>query len=245
MNESNINRSSDILEIDLWKLLLLYLRRWRLILLCALAAAAISLIYTANFQQFITGAATLVTWVWQELDYNFVRGNPRHVFNIIRSDTVLEKVVKNAKLDYSAEEIRGMMTTAQVDETELFSVYISHPDPEMAAKIANAVATVAPGEIEEFVEGSSTKIIDHAKVPTSRYTPSYRKNTLLGCAAGLLLAVIYVTLLYLMDVRIKNEEDLTQLFDLPMLGQIPSFAENERKKAGLSAQKADEHGGER
>ena len=106
--------------------------------------------------------------------------------NIIRSDTVLEKVVKNAKLDYSAAEIRGMMTTAQVDETELFSVYISHPDPEMAAKIANAVATVAPGEIEEFVEGSSTKIIDHAKVPTSRYTPSYRKNTLLGCAAGLL-----------------------------------------------------------
>ena len=49
MNESNINRSSDILEIDLWKLLLLYLRRWRLILLCALAAAVISLIYTANF----------------------------------------------------------------------------------------------------------------------------------------------------------------------------------------------------
>ena len=82
-------------------------------------------------------------------------------------------------------------------------------------------------------------------MPTSRYTPSYRKNTLLGCAVGLLLAVIYVTLLYLMDVRIKNEEDLTQLFDLPMLGQIPSFAENERKKAGLNAQKADEHGGER
>ena len=242
MNESNINRSSDILEIDLWKLLLLYLRRWRLILLCALAAAAISLIYTANF---ITPLyrANVTIYV------NNIKANQQvdyiSAVNIIRSDTVLEKVVKNAKLDYSAEEIRGMMTTAQVDETELFSVYISHPDPEMAAKIANAVATVAPGEIEEFVEGSSTKIIDHAKVPTSRYTPSYRKNTLLGCAAGLLLAVIYVTLLYLMDVRIKNEEDLTQLFDLPMLGQIPSFAENERKKAGLSAQKADEHGGER
>ena len=52
---------------------------------------------------------------------------------------MLEKVVKNARLDCSAAEIRGMMTTAQVDETELFSVYISHPDPEMAAKIANAV----------------------------------------------------------------------------------------------------------
>ena len=249
MNESNINRSSDILEIDLWKLLLLYLRRWRLILLCALAAAVISLIYTANF---ITPLYRANVTIYvnnikanQQVDYisaaNLATSQQlvNTYVNIIRSDTVLEKVVKNAKLDYSAAEIRGMMATAQVDETELFSVYISHPDPEMAAKIANAVATVAPGEIEEFVEGSSTKIIDHAKVPTSRYTPSYRKNTLLGCAVGLLLAVVYVTLLYLMDVRIKNEEDLTQLFDLPMLGQIPSFAENERKKAGLSAQKGD------
>ena len=171
MNESNINRSSDILEIDLWKLLLLYLRRWRLILLCALAAAVISLIYTANF---ITPLYRANVTIYvnnikanQQVDYisaaNLATSQQlvNTYVNIIRSDTVLEKVVKNAKLDYSAAEIRGMMTTAQVDETELFSVYISHPDPEMAAKIANAVATVAPGEIEEFVEGSSTKIIDH------------------------------------------------------------------------------------
>ena len=98
---------------------------------------------------------------------------------------------------------------------------------------------------DKYENMKESGIIDPAKVPTHRYTPSYRKNAFMGCAAGLLLAVVYVTLLYLMDVRIKNEEDLTQLFDLPMLGQIPSFAENERKKAGLSAQKADEHGGER
>lgn len=154
MNESNINRSSDILEIDLWKLLLLYLRRWRLILLCALAAAAISLIYTANF---ITPLYRANVTIYvnnikanQQVDYisaaNLATSQQlvNTYVNIIRSDTVLEKVVKNARLDYSAAEIRGMMTTAQVDETELFSVYISHPDPEMAAKIANAVATVAP-----------------------------------------------------------------------------------------------------
>mgnify|MGYP001137218676 CR=1 FL=1 len=262
MNESNINRSSDILEIDLWKLLLLYLRRWRLILLCALAAAAISLIYTANFITPLYRANVTIyvnnVKANQQVDYisaaNLATSQQlvNTYVNIIRSDTVLEKVVKNARLDYSAEEIRGMMTTAQVDETELFSVYISHPDPEMAAKIANAVATVAPGEIEEFVEGSSTKIIDHAKVPTSRYTPSYRKNTLLGCAAGLDLYLAFQSRIRgVMDERYKLTEyrtedlKLTQLFDLPMLGQIPSFAENERKKAGLSAQKADEHGGER
>jgi len=37
-------------------------------------------IYTANFQQFVTGASTLVTWVWADIDYNFEKNNPRHAF---------------------------------------------------------------------------------------------------------------------------------------------------------------------
>lgn len=255
MNESNINESRDILEIDLWKLLLLYLRRWRLIVLCGLAAAVVALVYTANFITPLYRASVTVyvnsVKANQQVDYisasNLATSQQlvNTYVNIIRSDTVLEKVVENAGLEYSATQIRGMMTAAQVDETELFTVYISHPDPEMAAKIANAVANVAPGEIEEFVEGSSTKIIDYAKVPTSRYTPSYRKNTLLGGIVGVFLALLYVTLLYLLDVRIKSEEDLTQLFDLPMLGQIPAFEENDRKKAEYSGKKTGEHSVER
>ena len=255
MNESNINESRDVLEIDLWKLLLLYLRRWRLIVLCGLAAAVVALVYTANFITPLYRASVTVyvnsVKANQQVDYisasNLATSQQlvNTYVNIIRSDTVLEKVVENAGLEYSAAQIRGMMTAAQVDETELFTVFISHPDPEMAARIANAVANVAPGEIEEFVEGSSTKIIDYAKVPTSRYTPSYRKNTLLGGIVGVFLALLYVTLLYLLDVRIKSEEDLTQLFDLPMLGQIPAFEENDRKKAEYSGKKTGEHSVER
>jgi len=37
-------------------------------------------IYTANFQQFITGASTLVTWVWVDYQYEFARKNPSHAF---------------------------------------------------------------------------------------------------------------------------------------------------------------------
>ena len=37
-------------------------------------------IYTAIFQQFITGASTLVTWVWANFDYNATVQNPRSDF---------------------------------------------------------------------------------------------------------------------------------------------------------------------
>lgn len=93
----------------------------------------------------------------------------------------------------------------------------------MAAIIANGIATVAPEKISEYVVGSSTKIVDYAKVPTTRYTPSHRNNAMLGAVAGFALALVYLTIRYLMDVRINDSDDLEQLFEYAVLGQIPNF----------------------
>ena len=244
MNNENISRSGDLSGIDLWELLRILLKRWRLLLLCTVAAAAVTLACTANFITPLYRASVMIyvnnVKSSQQVDYisasNLATSQQlvNTYVNIIQSDTVLEKVARSTDTDYTAAQIRAMMTAEQVDETELFFVYITHPDPRMAAEIANAVAEVAPGEIESFVEGSSTKIIDYAKVPTGRYTPSYRKNAMLGAAGGFLLAAAYVAVMQLLDVRIKSEEDLTQLFGAPVLGQIPAFSEEKKTKGPAS-----------
>ena len=228
-----MDEKTEILEIDVQKLLLAYLRKWWLILLCGFLAAAGALVFTAQCITPMYRASVTVyvnnTRSNQQID-TVSGGNlsasqqlVNTYVNIIKSDTVLQKVAEKSSLEYSPEEIRKIMSAAQVDKTELFNVSVLHPDPEMAAYIANAVAEVAPGEIEKIVEGSSTKIIDYAKVPEKRYSPSYQKNTLLGGAAGVLLALLYLTVMYLLDARIKDSEDLTALFDLPVLGQIPNI----------------------
>ena len=173
MNNENISRSGDLSGIDLWELLRILLQRWRLLLLCTVAAAAVTLACTANFITPLYRASVMIyvnnVKSSQQVDYisasNLATSQQlvNTYVNIIQSDTVLEKVARSTDTDYTAAQIRAMMTAEQVDETELFFVYITHPDPRMAAEIANAVAEVAPGEIESFVEGSSTKIIDYAK----------------------------------------------------------------------------------
>ena len=67
------------------------------------------------------------------------------------------------------------------------------------------------------------QIIDYAKVPTQRSSPSYSRSAVLGALLGGVLAIIYVTLRSLLDVRIKDEDDINVLFDYPVLGQIPHF----------------------
>ena len=165
--------------------------------------------------------------------------------NIIKSNTVLEKVAQESGLDFTASQLRGMMTAESIDDTELFRMQISYKDPYMAAQIANAVAAVAPNEIANILEGSSTKVVDYAKVPASPYTPNYTRNTLIGVAIGAVAAMVLITLQVLMDVRIKSEEDLLKICDAPVLGVIPNFREdaqmeqefdeNKRKKANSKA----------
>ncbi len=142
---------------------------------------------------------------------------------ILKSDTVLEKVTEEVGGNLSIGSIRGMMTAAAVDKTEVFEVKISNADPALAAKIANTIAAVAPGEIANIVEGSSTKIIDYAKVPSAPYTPNTLNNTIIGAAGGALLAIFFILAQVVLDVRVKGEEDLAMLSPAPVLGMIPDF----------------------
>lgn len=220
-------------EIDLQKLLMTYLSKWWLIVLCTAAAALIALCVTCWFitPQYKASVTVYVNNARSDQQVEYITSSnlataQRLVstyINMIESDTVLEKVANASGVNITADQIRTIMSASQVDDTELFNVFITHKDPALAAQIANAVAKVAPGEIERFVEGSSTKIIDYAKVPEEPSSPSLLKNTVLGALMGVVAALLYLSLRFLMDVRIKDEEDLAALFALPVLAQIPAF----------------------
>ena len=227
----------DFTEIDLKQLVWALIQKVWLLILCALVGGGVSYFYTANF---ITPMYRASVSIYvnnanpQMSNSSYISGSDlataqrlvNTYVNIIKSNTVLEKVAEQSGLDITAEQIRGMMTAAPVEDTEIFEIYISSADPALAAQVANSIAEVAPDEIANFLEGSSTKIIDYAEVPQFRYTPSYRRNTFFGACAGGALAAAYVILKTILDVRIKGEDDLERLFDLPVLGAIPDFGEN-------------------
>lgn len=247
-----LNETRDGLEIDLQKLLMAYLSKWWLIGGAALAAILVSFYITANLITPMYQAKVTVyvnnSASGQQIEYisnSNLATSQRLVntyINIIESDTVLEKVAEASDMEITAEQIRKIMSAEQVDDTELFEVVITHADPKLAAHLANAVAEVAPGEIETFVEGSSTKIIDYAKVPDAPHSPSRSRNCILGGMIGVVLALAYLTVAFLLDVRIKDEEDLSALFDVPVLAQIPAFVDGEKRRSGYGRQpyEADE-----
>lgn len=236
-----MNERKDEITIDLGKLMSYYLRHWGLLFVSGLALAFIAFMVTkfAITPQYKASVTIYVNNTSSTQGIESITGTNltaaqqlvNTYVNIIKSDTVLDEVIQNGNLSGTAENIRQIMTASQVDDTEMFTVTISHPDPETAAHIANTIAAVAPNRISGFVKGSSTEIIDYAKVSAAPYTPSYSKNVVLGALLGCVLMGTYLTIRFLFDMRIKDEEDVVEYLKIPVLGVIPEHEEGEKKKS--------------
>ena len=232
MKENTQERSAGV-ELDLQELLMLYVRKWWMIILCAILAGAIAFgatsvlmtpLYKANVSIYVNNNRENPEDGY--VSYNDLSVSLRLVntyMKIVTSDRVLEAVSEELNHEYTAGQLGSYISAAQEGNTEIFRVYVTHPNPEEAARIANAVAKVAPGEIADIIEGSAARVIDMAKVPTSKSSPNYTTMTLLGTAAGVLFAIVALTIRQLSDTRIKEEDDLTVLFEIPILGRIPDL----------------------
>jgi capsular polysaccharide biosynthesis protein len=153
---------------------------------------------------------------------------------VLESDTVLKEVAKDLSLTTTPSAIRSMLSASKVEDTQAFQVTVSSTDPNLAAKIANSIAKVAPDEIVRVVKAGGVEIIDYATVPTSASSPNTKKNILVGAVAGLVLSFLIFFVYEMFDTTITNAKDLEREFEIPILGTIPRLESNENTESNIN-----------
>lgn len=160
---------------------------------------------------------------------------------IIGSDTFLEKVADSVG-NVTAAQLKGMISSSQIEDTVAFSVSVTSTSPELATNIANTVAELCPDEIIRVLKVGGVEVIDYATVPTSPTSPNLLKNVVIGFGVGFVLAFLYFFIRELFDTKIHDRNDLEKEFDIPILGVIPrilpvSEAPDEKKSKNIEPPK--------
>lgn len=151
---------------------------------------------------------------------------------ILKTRSTLNDVIAQGSLNYTYEELRDMISAQSVNDTEVFSITVTSPDPQEAEHIANTIARVLPNKIADIVEGSSVRIVDYAVVPFQKVSPSISKYTILGLLGGLLLSCAIIVLMEIMDDQIRSEDYLIETYgSIPLLTTVPDLLE-EKKNSG-------------
>ena len=143
---------------------------------------------------------------------------------ILNTRETLIDVIDYSGVSRSYGEVRNMLTAASVNETEIFQVTVTSPDPQEAERIANAIAYILPKRIGTIIDGTSARVAEAAVVPSSPSSPSYPKNTVVGFLLGFVLSVGVIALREIFDTTIRVEEDITQSCKHPILAAVPDMA---------------------
>ncbi|MBE3570927.1 MAG: capsular biosynthesis protein [Bacillales bacterium] len=216
-------------------------KRLRMIVLITVLAALISglisffiltPIYQASTQLLVNQSKN----DQQMYDFNQVQANLQLVNTysvIIKSPAVLEKVIKELKLDMTPETLNQKITVDSEQNSQVLNVSVQDPDPDKAVLIANKIAEVFKKEIVKIMNVDNVSILSKANLgkDMTPVKPKPLLNIAIAVVVGLMAGVGLAFLLEYLDNTIKSEQDIEKLLELPVLGMVTTISDEEVKSA--------------
>lgn len=109
------------------------------------------------------------------------------------------------------------------DGTFFITITVDGTDPQKCANVANQLAEKAAKVYKDKFSYGQIGTLRQANVPAAPYSPSNTKNMLIGAAIGLVASCLISILIELIDTTIKSEDDIQDIYGIPVFAEIPDF----------------------
>ena len=188
-----------------------------------------SMISVMNYDKIKTGSTDSTTPSGGS-DANANTGNNQQAKKIFSSDISGSNSLANVcvTLFQNSDEVTQVYGDCKVEmtvneNTFFITISVDGDDPVKCANVANQVSEACINVYSKYFDYGQIGVIRSAKEPSSPHSPNKVRNALIGAAVGLILACIISILLELIDTTIKPDEDLSEIYKVPVFAEIPDF----------------------
>lgn len=140
--------------------------------------------------------------------------------NIIKSRTVLEKVISSMNLEYNYEELYSSINIQSIEDTQIIKISVQNKSAEVAMNIANSIPDIFKSEVKRLTNTNKVEIIDKAILSTKPVRPRKVINVSIAFIIGFLISITFAFILDYLDSKIKNKSDVENYLGLPIIGSI-------------------------
>lgn len=140
---------------------------------------------------------------------------------IVKSRRVLKQVIENLELDYSVDQLSGMITVSSVEDTEMIRISVNSTNAIEARKIADETAEIFKKEIVEIYNLKNVSIIDSAEVAKAPHNINFAKDALIYAMLGIVVSCGLIFMIYYFDNTVKSVEQIESRLGVPVIGTIP------------------------
>lgn len=145
--------------------------------------------------------------------------------DIITSPAILDKVIKELKLDKSAASLSGQIQVTSAQDSQVAQIVVQDTSAERAADIANTTASVFQKQVPKLMNVDNVKVLSKAALGENPnpVKPQPLLNVAIAIVVGLMLGVGLSFLLEYLDNTLKTEQDIENILELPVMGVITTI----------------------
>lgn len=158
---------------------------------------------------------------------------------IIKSKLVLEQVISETGVTYTAEELSENVSVEAYENTEMLKISVTDQDPELAANIANSIAQVFSGEIAKIYQINNISVVDVAVTPEEVSNNTLKRDLLIALFISIFGTIGVVFVVYYFDDTVKLTDDLEEEIGMPVVAKVfkSDIGSKNNRKVELLAQK--------
>ncbi|MGF7069758.1 capsular polysaccharide biosynthesis protein [Priestia megaterium] len=145
--------------------------------------------------------------------------------DIITSPVILDKVIKELKLDKSAGDLSGQIQVTSAQDSQVAQIVVQDTSAKRAADIANTTASVFQKQVPKLMNVDNVKVLSKAMLSESAspVKPQPLMNIAIGIVVGLMVGIGLSFLLEYLDNTLKTEQDIENLLELPVMGVVTTI----------------------
>lgn len=178
-------------------------------------------LYTATLQMYVN--PNNKESITSLSDINYAQKLVNTYINFLQTNTFYNQVSEASGLGYTQKQLKLMTEIKEINNTEIFSISVTSPDPEDSYNLVVIMEQIAPVLIQSIKYTAEISVVDPAVLPTTPSKPNILSNTIIGGLSGLILSIAFVLLWEIIDVKLKSQDDLANKYQIPIIGVIPNF----------------------
>lgn len=221
-------------EFNVVEFLKYYLSKLPIVIVFIILGILGSWYYTDNIQVPIYKSETSIVLANQTTDItvNDVSLNKNLLptyREIIKSRSVLSKVIDNLDLDFSVEELGKKISVENANEAEIIVIAVKDEDRKLAKKISNEIADIFKDEVTNYYPIENVNILDYAVAADEPYNINILKQYVIGFGLGFILGSGIILLVFYFDDSIKSLDDIENKVNLSVLAAVPKYKPKNKK----------------
>lgn len=211
-------------NITIQRILAILLHRIKFIILLSLVCMLSFFLYSRFFiTPMYSTSAMLYVQNYNSKSQSNIDGGKIYSSDISGSASLAEAYIVFLKNSDSITSLYNGCDVSITNDSFFITVSVSGSDPQTCANVANQICEAAGDVFSERFAYGQIGLVSSAKLPDAPYEPNNLKNALIGLVIGLVASVLISILLELIDLTVKPDDDLQEVYDIPIFAEIPDF----------------------